>query len=486
MNEAIKLGWATADITPQDPVDLRGQFYARVSEGVLDPITVTALALESRDETGAPVRVVLTSCDLIGIRDALRDGVRRRVAELNPELAEATIILNATHTHTAPTLAGACGMRSGFPIDYGVELPIADPQLYTDFAVERIARAVVEAWGRRQTGDIAYGLGHAVVGHNRRLCYAGGETRMYGRADDPAFSHVEGYEDHSLNVMATWNAAGTLTGLIVNVPCPSQASEHEYRVSADYWHETRLVLRERFGANLFVLPQCAAAGDQSPRPLVGKAAEERMLELFGHDRRQEIARRIADGVSAIMPVLEQARTSCPKLACASRVAELIRNQVSAEGVAEAQREAVAWREKYEALKRDLDACPEKRQESRWYKDVTMAYRRMKWFENVSVRAEQAREQPRLPVEIHVVRLDDWVWATNPFEMYLDYGMRIRAGSPATQTVTVQLAGAGTYVPSERSTRGGGYGSVPASNPVGSEGGRELVEITLEMIGGLWA
>ena len=503
MSHKVNIGWAAADITPEQTVNLRGQFYARVSEGVRDPITATALALESPGSGAEPVRVVWVSCDLVGIQDSLRDGVRRRVAERQPELAGAAIVLHATHTHTGPTLAGAGGARlkshagawrsqaptlagSGMPLDLGVELPVADPQDYTDFAIGRIAEAVVEAWTRRQPGSIAYGLGHAVVGHNRRLCYEGGESRMYGRADDPAFRHVEGYEDHSLNVMATWDDAGALTGLIVNVACPSQVSEHEFKISADYWHDTRLALRERFGKNLFVLPQCAAAGDQSPHWLVGKAAEERMLALAGIERRADIARRIADGVAAMLPVLEKERLTNPKLACASRMAELTRNQVSEEAVAEAQKEAEAWREKYDAMKSELDAQPEKREEPHWYKDITMAFRRMKWYENVSARSEQAREQPRLPVELHVVRLDDWVWATNPFELYLDYGMQIRAGSPAAQTVTVQLAGAGTYLPSERSTRGGGYGSVPASNPIGPEGGRELVEHTLEMIRSLWA
>ena len=54
-----------------------------------------------------------------------------------------------------------------------------------------------------------------------------------------------------------------------------------------------------------------------------------------------------------------------------------------------------------------------------------------------------------------------------------------------QTFLVQLAGSGTYVPSRRSQAGGGYGSVPASNPVGAEGGRLLAERTIEVIRELW-
>ncbi len=75
-------------------------------------------------------------------------------------------------------------------------------------------------------------------------------------------------------------------------------------------------------------------------------------------------------------------------------------------------------------------------------------------------------------------------ATNPFELYLDYGMRIKARCPATQTFLVQLAVSGTYVPTERSIAGGRYGATQTSTIVGAEGGRELVENTLEIINGL--
>lgn len=78
-----------------------------------------------------------------------------------------------------------------------------------------------------------------------------------------------------------------------------------------------------------------------------------------------------------------------------------------------------------------------------------------------------------------------VIASNPFEYYLDYGIQIKARSPATQTFLVQLAGAGSYVPSQRSVEGGGYGSVPASNDFGVEAGEILREETLGAIDSLF-
>jgi hypothetical protein len=85
----------------------------------------------------------------------------------------------------------------------------------------------------------------------------------------------------------------------------------------------------------------------------------------------------------------------------------------------------------------------------------------------------------------VIRIGDMAIATNPFELYLDFGMRIKARSKAAQTFVVQLAGSGSYVPTERSVAGGAYGAIPESTEVGPEGGRELVEQTLELLNSLW-
>ncbi len=104
MNAEVCVGWASADLTPGQPVQVAGQFHMRVSEGVLDPVTATALALSG---SGAGGGVVLVSCDLAVISDSLRDAVRAGVRERIPDLDPLSIILNATHTHTAPEVRTA-------------------------------------------------------------------------------------------------------------------------------------------------------------------------------------------------------------------------------------------------------------------------------------------------------------------------------------------------------------------------------------------
>jgi len=479
----MKIGWARADLTPDQPVLLTGQFHARVSEGVRDPVTATALALRSAGSGGqAADHAVMVSCDFVSIPDALRDAVRARLAGVEA-LEPLKVFLSATHTHTGPEVRiDRSGVGGG---EFGVKLDAMAPKDYLEFAADRVAEAVRRAWQDAREGGVSFGLGQAVVGHNRRWTDRDGVSYMYGNTNSPGFSHIEGWEDHGVNLLFTWDRERRMTGVVVNLACPSQASENEFQVSADFWHETREEVRRRLGNGLYVLAQCSAAGDQSPHHIIRKAAELRMLELKGRTPRQEIAARIADAVEDVAQWMDKAIEWEPVLAHSVETVQLSRRALTEKDVEEALAEARTWRAKFEALREEIERRPELRERRRWYVDVTRARRRQQWYEAVATRWEEQKRQPRLPVEVHVVRLGDAAFATNPFEYYLDFGARIVARSRAVQTFPVQLAGAGTYVPTARSLAGGGYGAVPASTPVGPEGGAELAERTVEMINALW-
>ncbi len=221
----------------------------------------------------------MVSCDLVAIGDDLRDRVREHVRTALPDLDPMKVFLNATHTHTAPAFGNGTQARDaalarqyGWDLppawaDWGIELAAVPGVEYRDFAAARIAGAVAQAWKSRQPGGIGFGLGSAVVGHNRLTVYDSGKSQLYGPTERPDFNHIEGYEDHAVNLLFTWDRDKKLTGVVVNVACPSQCSENLYQISADFWHDTREELRRRLGQHLFVLPQAAAAGyrDRSRR-----------------------------------------------------------------------------------------------------------------------------------------------------------------------------------------------------------------------------
>lgn len=481
----LRIGWGEREITPAGPVLLRGQFHARVSEGVRDPITTTAMAIERVAGGSSADHVVMVSCDLVSIPDELRDGVRERLtgrcAGLDPE----NVFLSATHTHTAPAIHTSDETCAGMPDYVGIDLDVMDVGDYVRFTIDQVVTAVTDAWSSRRAGGVSWGMGHAVVGYNRRWVSREGEATMYGETKSASFSHIEGYEDHSVNLLFAWDKDRRISGVVVNLACPSQVSEQEYTISADFWHETRIEIRRRLGEGVFLLPQCSPAGDQSPRPIFRKASEERMLEVKGRTRREEIAVRIADAVSEVAQWMDRCVVWDPVLRHTVERVPLARNQVRDEEVEHSLSEASEWRARYEALRRALDGDPRAKDGSRWYVDVTRAYRRARWYERVALRKSLQESEPRVSVEVQAVRLGDVVFATNPFEYYLDYGIEIKARSDAANCFLVQLAGPGSYLPTERAMVGKGYGAVPASTIVGPQGGRELADRTVAIMNALW-
>jgi hypothetical protein len=457
----LHAGWAARDITPDRPVALCGQFHKRISTRVEAPLWATALALEARDGDRVVDQAVLVSCDLVGIAPEIPPRLRRSLEGKVEGFDLRKIVLNATHTHTGPVTG-----EQWYEV---TEEGVMKPGEYMDFLVGRLAEAVAEAWQKRKPGGVNWGLGYATVGFNRRMAYADGRAAMYGANNGPDFRNVEGYQDSAVETLFFWDEEKRLTGMAVNVPCPSQVVENANYISSDYWHDVRAVLRERYSKDLQVLAWCSAAGDLSPHPQIRRAADERMRKLRGNlSETRAIALRIADAVDyAYSAVRDEIRTEVP---FAHRVEDLV---LPARKVIEKE---------YLSAKSIRDRIAAKPRE-KWGPDE---YARHRWHQEVVDRYEKPEEHATLPMELHALRLGDVAIATNPFELFLDYGIQMKTRSRAIQTFVVQLAaGRGGYLPTEKAVAGGGYSAVPESGLVGPEGGRILVERTLEAVNGFW-
>ena len=494
---AIKIGWAKRDISTNEPVNINGQMYLRISEGIHDPITVTALVLDGNDPQQAAIFV---SCDVTSICETVVEMVQEKVAAANPEIPVKNIVLNATHTHsssaTVPTVPKSPDGKDIYP-----------GERYRAFFTDRICEAVCEAWQTRAEGGIAYGYGYAVVGHSRRVVYSedqglanptaaapDGFGKMYGNTRKPAFSHYEAGADHTLNVMFTVDRSKKLTGMIINVPCPSQISEHFTKLSADYWNEVREAVAAEFGADVFVLPQCAAAGDLAPRILHYKEAQARRMGLkYGlhYDpaavqrnnpdsynkvmaERKDIAERILLGVKDIYSwAMADIQTDVPVRHVAASV-PLTRRRITEEDKAWCESNLKAM----ESLIPDpAESTPE---------EYRIAMSRFKSVQNRNQKAleryEDLKITPTNRYNIHITQVGPIAFASNPFELYQDYMHRIQARSPFIQTFITQLADAsGQYLPSSRGAANKGYSASIFCNQVGPEGGQELVEYTLRVL-----
>ncbi len=459
----LLFGTAVADITPVKPVAVSGQFHLRIAKTVETPVTANVIALESREEGLSCDMAIMVSCDLLYIPSEVLELIRKAVRVRLPDLDTKKIFLNGTHTHTAPVL-----LLDKYPIPSEGVIQV---EQYRYFLTQRLADAIVQAWNRRSRGSVTWGLSHAVVAYNRRAVYADGSARMYGKTDIAEFRNLEGYEDHDVNTLFFWNDLGRLVATVVNVSCPSQEVESRSAVNADFWHPVRQALRERYGEQLCILAWTGASGDQSPHLMYRKAADERIRRLRGLNRLDEIARRIVRAVDdAYETVKNDRHTNVPLIHKVETIRLPMRLVTEAEYI-----EAKAAVEKAAArIEQNSQAA-------------VREYRRMKWYEMTVNRFNRQRTEPKptYDMELHVLRIGDVAICTNSFELFTDYGIRIKARSKAVQTFIVQLVGPGTYLPTEKAVRGGHYSAVVHSSLVGPEGGNVLVDRTVNIINSLW-
>lgn len=489
---AVKIGWAKREISIDEPMSLPGQAIMRISEKVLDPMYVTALCLEKDGQC-----VVFLSCDMLSPMGM--EGVCELVTAKHPEFKAEWILPNGTHAHTG-------GARKITPEKTPDGMDIYPGEKYKEFTVRMGAEAVCEAWENRKEGGISYGYGYAVVGHQRRTVYfddvgqrnkglsmaPNGHGVMYGKTNDPLFSHYETGADHFVNVMFTYDEGKRLTGILINVPCPSQVSEMFCMQTADYWNEVRERVKTEFGEHVYVLPQCAAAGDVSPRILHYKAAQARRMRLkYGveYDKdgsnhqfdkcmaeRRDIAERILLAVKEIYSWSKKDILTKPVLKHTVELIPIHKRLITDE-------EAQWCRENIQAM---ADKIPDR--ENATDEEYRKAMSRYNSVKNRNTSAleryeKQGREDPYLHTVVHAVQVGEVAFASNRFEMYQDYMHRIQARSPFMQTFVVQLASfeGGRYLPTERGVKNKGYSASLFCNVSGPEGGQELVEGTLRML-----
>ena len=465
----LHIGAARADITPTKRIPLCGSFALRLSQGVETPLTANVVVLESTENGKSLDQVVFVSTDLVYTTPEILVPIQKKVAARDSSITPEKIVVSGSHTHTGPILL----------LD-SPKLPVADdvmdyPEVF-DFISERIANAVVEAWKNRKPGKMAFGLDFGVVGQNRRTVFADGSAQMYGNMSRPDFRGMEAMEDHDIGSIFFLDEQDKMLAVIVNVSCPSQAVEARQKINADFWHPVRETLGKRFGNDVVIVGWCGASGDLSPHVQYRRAAVNRMNSLRKLDTMQEIARKIDRAVADTWDAVKATASTEVPLVHRAEMLQLPLRKITEEEYVQSKAE----RDKLDAqIEAGLKANPEKA-------PAEIVWVARPWHDDLVQRYEALQKDPdaRYPAMVHAIRLGDTVILTNQFEMFTDFGIRMKARSPAVQTFVVQLTGPlptiGTYLATESAVRGGGYSAFALSTPVGPEGGQILVEETLKL------
>lgn len=491
----LKTGWAEISITPEKKMALAGQFAERISEYVEKPITATAMAVSAGDE-----QMIMVSCDLVSISANLLDAVREKLAGNTVGIDPRKVILSAIHTHTGPVYmrnrrisgysGSVKGMLEGFLQDgrkYIEKQNVSNnPDIITgkemlEFLIERITEAIFKAWENRKYSAFSNAFGRAAVGMCRRAAYTDGSAQMWGETNQAVFKEVEGGSDTGIELMYVFGEDKKLTGIVANLACPAQCVQHRLFVSPDFWGEVKVLLRERFGEDIFLLALCSAAGDQCPVDLVRWVEPESDVNDPNIERKYPLKRKADPSMFDIKGM---------KLAGRRIAREII--SVYEDGLDEPQSD-IEFEHKAEIMKlpirkatlREGISAEKAIKEYLRDKPGDVDYNdaaKLQVHLGILTRLELQNIQSVLDTEVHIIKLGSVAIATNPFELFLDYGNQIKARSHAEQTFLVQLAcGAEGYLPTEKAEKGGHYSAFISSGIVGHDGGQMLVENTLEEI-----
>ena len=489
----IRIGWSEVSLVPVGrKVNLVGQFYERITDEVADPIGVTAMAIECGGE-----EAIFCSCDLVSTSRILLLAVRERLSRIEGFPVD-KVIVSAIHTHTSlgyarrsdsTTMSGSSldVLKAIMPdvkyeklVSYEGDDLLQGQEAF-DFVADRIAKAACEARANLKDAYYAQGFGRAAVGMCRRVCYDDGSAKMWGDVDMANFTELEGGNDSGIELLFTYDDKKELTGVVCNVACPAQVLEHRNFISADYFGRVKLRLRKKFGDKINLLGIVSPAGDQCPRDLVRWVEPETpindpnivrnnptprhqdpsMFDLSGCER---IARRISDEIFyAYEDVTEYVGES--ELIHKSFMLDLPLRRVTIEE----KDKAVKAIEEFAAALGD--------------KPINFADNaRMHVHAGTVARYNAQQKVFNTTIEVHILKLGNIAIATNPYELFLDYGNQMRARSKASQTFLIQLCcGSMGYLPTKKAEAGSHYSAYVSSGTVGHIGGDMLVRKTLQEI-----
>lgn len=494
----LLIGWSEIDITPPKKVALAGQFAERISEYTEKPITATAMAVSNGDE-----QMILVSCDLIFATSNLVSAVRKNLEQNQLGIDPQKIVISAIHTHTAPVYPREQGAISSASYRGQLEKflkngrkyvekekvsecsDITSPEEVFEILVSRITQVICEAWTNKVPAYFANAFGRAPVGMCRRAVYNDGSAKMWGETNQAVFTELEGGSDTGIELIYVFDDGGKIRGIVANLACPAQCVQHRKFISPDFWGEVKVLLRQFFGDDICLLSLCSAAGDQCPVDLVRWVEPESDVNDPNIDRKYPLKRKADPSMFDVKGM---------KLAGRRIAREII--SVYEDGLESFQKN-VNFKHQVHVMKLPLRRATIEQglsaekaiNEYLGNKDGDVNYidaAKLQVHLGVLSRLELQNTVNMHNAEVHIIKLGTVAIATNPFELFLDYGNQIKARSRAEQTFIIQLAcGAEGYLPTQKAELGGHYSAFISGGFVGHEGGDLLVRNTLDAINSLF-
>ena len=404
MASQLRVGAAVRNISPGLGVHMQGYFEDRQATDLQDDLCAKAIVVQNDD-----IAIAFVVCDLIGCYGRDLDVARARASELTGIPGD-RILISCTHTHYGPNTLQLAHLP------YEAE--------YTAWAMQRIGEAVKLAQNRLEPARLGHASGSCPEEvHNRRWWMKDGSVRMCPGYLHPDRVKPAGPTDPEVGIAVFLRRDDERPiAALCNYPLHYVGTPAGTVLSANYFGAFLRAWNAGWTAVVAASWPTAVAA-LSLTPYIPSAPP--MPEPFYQVER--VANVVAARAYAAWQQI-RAYDPAPVLACTREAVPFERRQYSAADEAKARVDVerrgaippVEWAYALETLK--IAELPVSR-----------------------------------PVPVSAWRLGDLGLVGLPGEMFVEYGLQIKAGSPLARTMVVELADDFLgYCPTDAALREGGY------------------------------
>lgn len=440
--DELKAGIALVDITPPIPFRMSGYFYERLSTGTKDPLHARAIVFQQGQETAAFV-----FCDVVGLPLEVAAPARKKVSAATGIPVD-HIAVTGTHTHTGPLFFMSLH-------DFFHERAVAkqgkdpyDSEAYRAELTDKIAEAVTKAKAALAPVELKAGNAHEDrISFNRRFHMKDGSVRFNPPEMSPDIIRPAGPIDPQVGIvlLSKPGAKEPSSGIVSFAMHLDTTGGTLY--SADYVKSLEDRLKKSFGPDFTLLFGTGTCGNINHRDVAKH--EQRNADTLGDMLGKTVANAIEKG--------ELTSDGEPSLAVRSvKVPAPLQTYSEAEiAKAKANMPRVGTREL--PFMESVEAC--------------------KIMDIERLKRNGAPEE----LEVQAFRLNhETAIVTLPSEIFVEFGLAIKAASPFKTTLVVELANDDlAYTPTKQAFAEGSYEIT--NSRVQSGTGEKLVEAAIGLL-----
>ncbi|MEN6549421.1 MAG: hypothetical protein ABFE07_25525 [Armatimonadia bacterium] len=444
----MKVGFASADITPAIGMERPGGFSKAFNQSIHDPCCAKAIVIDDGER-----RVALVGLDTLSVKKSIVAQARQMIED-KCGLPGGNVMVGASHTHCAGPIVGAQGGEYAHAFDPEFCEDLAQNQAtsanpdYCRHVARQIATAVIEADRKKEDALLSIGRGEeATVAFNRRFWMKDGKQMTHPGKGNPDIVKPAGPVDPEVGVLGAWRPNGDFLGCVVNFTCHGTTGNPG--VSADWIYWMRECVTGGMGGGEVVFLNGAC----------GDVTQVDNLSMQEAEHGVKFGRRVGRKVGAeALKVLTMAEPSDLGPVDARQTWLSIPSRTVSEEVFE---EAVEY------IKSDPPQAWD-----RWFaRDLILLH-------------ETLKVEPEVAAEVQAIQVGPVVFVSNPAEYFCQFGLNIKERSKFPYTYVVELAnGCVGYVPTPEALgpNGGGYEPrLCMSSRLVPEGGKMMEDAGVEL------